>query len=156
MLKHLIWIFIVAAAFSAFAQDDHKGHNHDGHDHAHDHNKEYVPAPTHKAVAIPVEVLADYVGVYYWAPHRTTIAITLEGKDLYGQPKTKPKSKLMPMDNETFFIEGVGAELTFVRDDEGKVIKMMLLEDNDLQEAIRLDEEDLAEENKKDGEKKDS
>ncbi len=93
-------------------------------------------------IKLDAQALKDYVGVYYWAPHKTRIRVTLEGEKLFGKPDTKDKAQLQPIDMDVFIIGGVGAELHFVRNAEYKVTSVLLVEDGETQEAVLLPAED--------------
>ncbi len=122
MFKKILFMLLLTA--SAFAWQDHN------HDHSHDHKKEAQTPPQRAVIELDPMMLKDYVGVYFWTPHKNHIKVTLEDGKLYGQPETKEKNRLLPVDVDEFIIEGVGAELNFVRSDEGMITAMILLENN--------------------------
>jgi Domain of unknown function (DUF3471) len=66
----------------------------------------------------------DYVGEYQLEPF--ILAITHEGDKLFGQPPGDSKEELKPEDDGTFTVANVNAKLTFVRDDKGKVVELMI------------------------------
>lgn len=66
----------------------------------------------------------DYVGEYQLEPF--VLAITHEGDKLFGQPAGDSKEELTPQDDGSFTVSNVNAKVTFVRDDKGKVIEIVV------------------------------
>lgn len=66
----------------------------------------------------------DFVGEYE-APVGILV-ITHEGDKLFGQPKGDTKEELIPKEDGTFTVSNVEAKVTFVRDDKGKVVEIVL------------------------------
>jgi hypothetical protein len=82
----------------------------------------------------PEGVLQDYVGVY--GPRR----IWMEGEELYYQRGENPRYMLTPMAADKFMIPELDYfRLEFVRDDEGKVVKVVGLYDNGMTDAHERD-----------------
>jgi len=83
---------------------------------------------------------ADYIGTYELA---TSVAYTVseeEGK-LFGQRTGRNKEELQPETPDTFFRKGIPGRRIFVRDANGRVVKMAdRLEGRDLVWAKRLSE----------------
>lgn len=131
-------IFLTAIAFG----QDHEGHDHEGHNHAKPVKKNITSQ--RPVIELDPQMLHDYAGVYFWTPHRNHITVTVEDGKLYGQPETKEKNRLLAVDADEFVIENVGAELNFIRADDGLIKAMILLEDGELQEAPKLTPEQLA------------
>jgi uncharacterized protein DUF4440/uncharacterized protein DUF3471 len=63
---------------------------------------------------------ADYVGAYELASG-TTLAISIEGGNLFSQRAGRAKALLIPEAGDIFFRKGVEGRLVFRRDDRGKV-----------------------------------
>ena len=100
--------------------------------------------PTREIIELDAAIFDDYVGVYFWPPHKTLITVTKEDGKLFGQPEGKVKSQLLPWDVDQFVIDEVGAELSFVRDDDGQVTGMILSQDSEQNLAERVSGEKLA------------
>ncbi len=67
-------------------------------------------------------VFKAYVGKYDYGSGKT-LTLTLEGDRLFGQLTGQPKLELLPRTEEGFFWRAVNAEITFVRDETGNVVK---------------------------------
>jgi CubicO group peptidase (beta-lactamase class C family) len=85
------------------------------------------PTPMKQRVAIDVAagVLATYTGTYQLAP-TFAIEVTLKDGTLYGQPTDQPAFHLWPETQNDFFLKEVDAQITFVRDPQGKVTGLVL------------------------------
>lgn len=85
------------------------------------------PAPMKQRTAIDVaaDVLGAYVGVYQLAP-TFTIEVTLKDGALYGQATGQSAFRLWPETPNDFFLKEVDAQLSFVRDAQGKVTELVL------------------------------
>jgi len=84
------------------------------------------------AVKVADEILKQYVGTYQLdAAH--LINITLNNGMLYmeGQNNNLPVSPLMAVSKTKFFLKVAGVEMDFVKDVNGKVIKLISHEDKD-------------------------
>jgi CubicO group peptidase (beta-lactamase class C family) len=86
-----------------------------------------APAPRKQYTAIPLaaEVLERYVGTYELAP-QFQIVVTREGDALFAQPTGQGKIRLWPHAETDFFIREVDAQISFVRDAEGKTSSLVL------------------------------
>ena len=98
--------------------------------------------PDREFMTFPPEILEEYSGYFMWAPHKTVITVTVEDGKLYGQPHGKVKSELKAFDMDEFVIDGVGAELSFVRDNANKVVSMVLSQDGERSIADRMKAEE--------------
>ena len=88
--------------------------------------KEYIPAKVADAI------LKQYVGVYQLdAAH--PITLTLDNNILYaeGPNNNLPKSPLTPVSETKFFLRIAGVEWDFIKDSNGKVIKLISHEEKD-------------------------
>jgi CubicO group peptidase (beta-lactamase class C family) len=85
------------------------------------------PVPMKQRVAIDVgaDVLAGYVGMYQLAP-TFAIEVTLKDGALFGQPTNQPVFRFWPETQNDFFLKEVDAQITFVRDAQGKVTGLVL------------------------------
>jgi CubicO group peptidase (beta-lactamase class C family) len=79
--------------------------------------------PTPKAVALSPEALDSFVGRYdYGGPIMT---VTREGDRLFAQLTGQPKFEIFPKSENEFFLKVVEAQLTFVKDATGRVVKVV-------------------------------
>jgi C-terminal processing protease CtpA/Prc/Flp pilus assembly protein TadD len=86
--------------------------------------------------AIDAKVIAEYQGRY--DSPMGVITITVDGGKLFGQPEGSPKEELVPRSPTKFQVTNVGAEVEFVRDDQGKVVKMLIRMGGQQIEAKRI------------------
>lgn len=71
-------------------------------------------------VAVPAETLQRSTGSY--GPRR----ILLEGGQLFYQREGRPKYRLLPLSQDTFFLEGMGSfRVRFVQDGSGRITKLI-------------------------------
>jgi len=66
-----------------------------------------------------------YVGQYD-LKNIGTITVTKEGDQLFAQMTGQPKFEIFPSSETEFFLKVVNAQITFVKSDEGKIIKVIL------------------------------
>ena len=82
------------------------------------------PAPAPQAGKVDPKTFDDFVGEYQLEPF--TLVITHEGDKLFGQPPGDNKEELVPQNDGSFLVTNVDAKVTFVRDDKGKVIELLV------------------------------
>ena len=80
-----------------------------------------------KTVAVADAVLQSYTGQYELQPN-FILNITREGSKLFVLPTGQEKLELFPESESKFFLKPVDAEVEFVKDDKGQVIKLVLLQ----------------------------
>lgn len=78
-----------------------------------------------KAVLIDTGILDDYVGLYEINPDFSFV-ISREDECLFCKPTGQKKLALLPESDIKFSVEGVDAQIVFVRDEEGSVIELVL------------------------------
>lgn len=66
----------------------------------------------------------DYVGEYELPIG--ILVLTHEGDKMFGQPKGDSKEELKPEDDGSFLVTNVNARVTFIRDDKGKVVEIVV------------------------------
>ncbi len=71
------------------------------------------------------KILETYVGEYQLAPN-FSIVITREGKQLFGQATNQPRFELFAESENEFFIKAVKADITFTKDENGKITGLVL------------------------------
>lgn len=86
---------------------------------------------------IDTKVFDDYVGKYDW-PLVGVLIITREGDKLFAQPEGNTKEELVAKTPTKFHVTNVGAEVEFVRDDQGQVAKMLIRISGQQMEAKRI------------------
>jgi len=70
-------------------------------------------------------LLNSYAGDYELAPD-FLITITNEAGKLMAQATGQPKFELFPLSETDFFLKVVEAQVTFVKNEQGKVIELIL------------------------------
>ena len=88
-------------------------------------------------VQVPEETLKVYVGDYELMPN-FVIAITVENGKLMGQPTGQGKTELLAENENKFYVEPADADVSFVKDDSGKVTALKLTQRGRTQEAKKI------------------
>lgn len=96
-----------------------------------------APLDVRKTVKVPAKVLQTYVGQYALG-FFAMFTITLEDGQLWAQLTGQNKYRLFPESETKFFYRVVDAQLTFVKDDKGKVTKLVLHQNGVDQTAMRM------------------
>lgn len=78
-----------------------------------------------ESITLNEEMLEKYVGEYQLAP-TFSIIITREGKQLFGQATNQPKFELFAEKEGAFFLKAVDAQVTFSKDEKGKIVSLIL------------------------------
>jgi serine-type D-Ala-D-Ala carboxypeptidase/endopeptidase len=63
------------------------------------------------------------VGKYDYGQGRAILTVTREGNRLFAQMVDQPKFEIFPQSPTEYFWKVINAQVTFVKDDKGKVIK---------------------------------
>jgi CubicO group peptidase (beta-lactamase class C family) len=84
----------------------------------------HVPAER-KAIAVAPAILDKYVGQYQLAPN-FIITVTNEDGKLMAQPTGQPRTELFAESETEFFLRVVDAQITFVKDAQGQVTRLIL------------------------------
>jgi CubicO group peptidase (beta-lactamase class C family) len=77
------------------------------------------------AAKVDTKIYDAYVGEYEFGPNRL-ITITREGDRLFAQRAGGPRDEILPENEMTFFLTVADVQLSFVKDDAGKVTGMIL------------------------------
>jgi len=78
-----------------------------------------------EAAAVPVkQPLADYAGEYAVSPEMKLQVVVEDGR-LYAVRGTRPRDELLPAGVGVFFVRGRVGIRIFVRDEQGKVVKIL-------------------------------
>ena len=78
-----------------------------------------------KAIEIDPKILDRYIGKYELAPN-FILTVTKESDKLYAQATGQVKLEIFPESETKFFYKVVDAQITFVKDDDGAVNKLIL------------------------------
>lgn len=92
----------------------------------------------HKEVPVSSEILAKYVGKYEMRPD-FFLTITKEGDKMFVQATGQDRAQIFPMSDSEFFLKVVDAEITFNRDESGRVISASLHQDGKDEPAKRVE-----------------
>lgn len=106
-------LIILAATMVAFAQDKAKD------------------------VKVDPKIYDTYVGEYA-INDQVAIFISKDGDKLVGEAAGKPKVQLVPQSETRFLIKEAGAEVEFIKDDNGKVTHLVYREGEKEMEAKRV------------------
>lgn len=86
-------------------------------------NKSIAAEP--KVIQVSEKVLSLYIGEYELQP-KFIITISTEGNKLFAQATGQPKFELFATSETEWFLKAVDAKLEFIKDETGKVIKLVL------------------------------
>ena len=78
-----------------------------------------------KEVAVPKEILKQYVGTYDMAPG-FNIVVTLEGSQLMTQATGQPRIPIYPESETKFFLKAVDAQIEFSKNEKDEVTTLTL------------------------------
>ena len=96
-----------------------------------------VPAAQRKAIAVPAEVLARYVG-RYGAAGQFEVAITLDDGRLFGALSGRPRHELFADSPTFFFATDVDAQAEFEHGSDGRATGVRLTINGQVMEAPRI------------------
>ena len=99
-----------------------------------------VPRPR-AIVEVDPAILDDYVGRYRVSPEMV-LEIVRDGDRLLGSPTGQDRAELSPTSETEFYVEAARAEVEFLRDDEGNVTGLVLIQGGMTVRADRLDDEE--------------
>jgi CubicO group peptidase (beta-lactamase class C family) len=97
----------------------------------------YAPRAERTEVAVAREVLQAYVGTYEASP-ALSIVVTLEDGRLHAEPTGQAKLALYAESDDRFFLRGVDAQVSFTRDDAGRVTGLVVLQGGTQQSARKV------------------
>ena len=83
-----------------------------------------IPAEP-RTIILDSKVFDAYLGQYEVAPN-VALTVTREGDKLMSQTAGQPKMELLPESEIEFFIKGFTAQFVFVRDETGRVTKLII------------------------------
>jgi hypothetical protein len=76
-----------------------------------------------KTAKVDTKVYDAYTGKYDYGQGKAIMTITREGERLFAQLTGQPKFEIFPKSETEFFWKAVNAQVTFVKDESGKVTK---------------------------------
>lgn len=91
------------------------------------YNKPYEIPREKTAIALPVDILKQYVGVYELLPE-LIITVSVEDGKLIGKPEGQEALQLHPKKKDLFFLKEIDAQIKFTRNDKNDVIAMTLVQ----------------------------
>ena len=89
-------------------------------------------------VDVSTETLETYVGVYALAPE-FTIVVTREGAALYGQATGQDRFQMFPESETKFFLKVTDAQVSFIEDESGEVVNLILHQGGANQPAAKIE-----------------
>ncbi len=96
----------------------------------------YDPPKIRTEIQLDPKTLASYIGDYQLAP-TFVITVTTESGHLYAQASNQPRFELFAEKDGEFFLKVVDAQITFGRDDAGKVNHLILHQNGMHQKATK-------------------
>jgi CubicO group peptidase (beta-lactamase class C family) len=102
---------------------------HQGGDHEAKKISDDVPKER-QTVKVDPKIYDDYIGSYQLVPG-FIITVTRDGDKLMAQATAQPKFEIFPESETKFFYKVVDAQITFVRDADGKVTRLILHQGGD-------------------------
>lgn len=98
--------------------------------------KQIDPPTVRKTVKVDPAVLQSYAGEYIFNPMMTLSVIAKEDQ-LWVQMTGQPEVQIFPESDTQFFLKIVDAQISFVKDESGKVTKLILHQNGMDQSAMR-------------------
>jgi CubicO group peptidase (beta-lactamase class C family) len=83
----------------------------------------------HKVIKLDPKIYDNYIGQYELMPN-FILTVTKEADKLFVQATGQPKIEVFPEAENEFFYTVVDAQITFVKDDQGMVTKLILHQNN--------------------------
>jgi CubicO group peptidase (beta-lactamase class C family) len=100
------------------------------------HGEKVVLPSERKEIAVPTDILKQYVGTYKLAP-TFSIVITLEGNQLMSQGTNQPPLPLFAESETSFFLKAVDAKIEFAKNDRGEVTSLTLRQGGNETKALK-------------------
>jgi CubicO group peptidase (beta-lactamase class C family) len=93
-------------------------------------NKNFELKILKKAVIVDTSIYADYIGEYELAPN-IILTISREGNKLFAHATGQVIIEIFPLSETRYFLKVVNAEISFIRNKEGKVNELTLHQEGD-------------------------
>ncbi|MEA1964396.1 MAG: serine hydrolase [Candidatus Aerophobetes bacterium] len=87
--------------------------------------EKYEISKERTVIKVDSKIYDAYVGQYELSPD-FIIAITKENNHLFAQATGQPKFEIYPESEVKFFLKAADAEITFIKDDKGKITRLIL------------------------------
>ncbi len=84
----------------------------------------YKPPVIRKEITLEPGILKHYTGKYQLNP-QMTLTVTTEGSRIFVQATGQMKIEIFPVSETEFFLKAIKAEITFVKDNNGKVTELI-------------------------------
>ena len=97
-----------------------------------------VELPLPEPANVNPEIYDLFVGKYELNP-QFTITITKEDKKLYAQGSGQPRIELFPSSETEYYAKVVNAQITFVKGETGKIIKLILHQNGKNMPAMKIE-----------------
>jgi CubicO group peptidase (beta-lactamase class C family) len=94
------------------------------------------PAKPRVAIRVAAATIEAYVGEYALTP-TFVIAVTREGEQLFAKATGQPRFPIFAETETRFFLKVVDAQVTFVKDEAGRVVELVLHQNGQEQRAKR-------------------
>jgi hypothetical protein len=88
-------------------------------------------------VKVDPQTLAAYAGKYMLGP--ATLTVSRDGNQLFAQLTGQPKFECFARSETQFFLKAVNAQLSFVKDEDGKISKLILEQGGQKRDAPRAE-----------------
>jgi len=85
----------------------------------------YTIPKAKQTIKVNPKILNDYVGEYEVSP-KFSFTITKENNQLFCQPTGQDKLEIYPESETTFFLKKIDAQISFIREENGDVKKLIL------------------------------
>lgn len=92
-----------------------------------------------KIVEVDPSTYDILVGKYKLGSENLVAVITKDGKKLYGQIQGQPRVELLPQSATEFGVREVNAQITFIKNGDGKVAKAKVVQAGETVEATRME-----------------
>jgi CubicO group peptidase (beta-lactamase class C family) len=97
-----------------------------------------APKLNDEIAEVDAAIYDGYVGKYE-LPNQLILSVTKEDNRLFAQVTGQPKLEVFPRSETTFFWKIVSAEVTFIKDENGKVVKAKLHQAASILEAPKIE-----------------
>jgi len=95
---------------------------------------------TRTAIELPLETLEKYVGKYELNP-QLSVTITIDGGSIFAQATGQPRVELFAEAEDEFFLKVMDAQISFTKDENGKVAGLVLRQGGNEFPAKKIEEE---------------
>ena len=96
----------------------------------------FQPPTARKEVTVDPKILATYAGEYQLAPE-FVINVTVDGAHIYAQASGQPRVELFAESETEFFLKVAETQVSFVKDDTGKITHLVLHQSGAHQKAMK-------------------